>query len=80
MIGDDQLQAELAGRSGLGHAGDAAIDCDHGFHSLLRQIPQGRAVEAVAVFEAMRDMEPDHGAKCLRAVSRMDVPVTPSTS
>ena len=85
MIGDDQLDAEVAGqRLRLGDAGDAAIDGDHELHALLELgVPASSAVEAVAFFEPMRHMKFDLGIQSRFAEqvkSRIAVPVTPSTS
>ena len=51
MVGDDQLQAQLAGRLRLGQAGDAAIDRDDQRRPALGQRPQRLVVQPVAFFE-----------------------------
>jgi len=67
VIGDDEFQAQAACLLCFLNAGDAAIDGHDRFDSAFRQPPQGRAVEAVAVFQAIGDVEFDLGAEDAQA-------------
>ena len=57
VVGDDQLQPQPARLLGLGQAGDAAIDRDHQFRALFRDLAKRPGVEAVALFLAMGNVD-----------------------
>ena len=54
MIGDDQLQAELARQGGLLDAGDAAIDRDQQVRLAVAPGADGVGVQPVALLDAVR--------------------------
>src|SRR3954468_6528135 len=57
MIGDDEFDAEFAGQIRLGDAGNAAIDRDDQLKTLAGEFLQSIGIEAIAVVEAVWDME-----------------------
>ena len=66
VIGDDQLQAELAGQGGLFHGGDAAIDRDQ--HRRLAVAPgaDGLDVQPISFLDAMGHIVADLGPQHLQ--------------
>ena len=53
VVGDDQIDPELAGHRRLGGAGDPAVDGDHELRPLRRQAAERLGVEAVPLLEAV---------------------------
>ena len=53
VVGDDQIDPEIAGHRRLGGAGDPAVDGDHELRPLRRQAAERLGVEAVALLEAV---------------------------
>jgi hypothetical protein len=62
MVGNDELQAQVARGLRLGGAGDAAIDRDDHGRAALGQRGEGLAVEPVALVQPMRHVVADLGA------------------
>ena len=56
VVGDYQIQADVPGEIGFGHAGDAAVYCDDQRGSFGAQLFQRRGVEAVAVIQTVGDI------------------------
>ena len=62
VVGDDQLDAQLARQLGLAHRRDAAIDRDDQLGLVLgRQLAQGLGIDPVAFLDAMGDVVLDVG-------------------
>src|SRR5436190_18537307 len=57
MVGDDQIDAALAGDLGLFNRSDAAIDADDQAGALVADLRDRLGVEAVALVDAVRDVE-----------------------
>lgn len=53
VISDDQFEAEVFGDTGLGHAGDAAVDRDDEAGTVGGQCAEGLAIETIALLEAI---------------------------
>ena len=82
MVGDDQLEAELARQIGLGHGRDAAIDRDDQLGPVLgRQPPERLGIDPVAlvdpvgdvVVDVLRPGQAEAGPEDARAADAVDV-------
>ena len=63
MVGDDQVDAALAGDAGGFDGGDAAVDADNQPGSLLANLLDRLGVQAITFFQPMRNVEIDHAAE-----------------
>src|SRR5262245_18457478 len=71
MSGDDQLEAQLSGELGLADAGDPAIDGNDEHRRIaFVKFGEGLAVEAVSLFEPVRDVVLDATTGQLQTVSQ----------
>ena len=59
VVGDDKLHPERAAERGLVVGRNSAVDCHDQLHILLPQAMQRHLVQAVALFEAGRDIAHD---------------------
>ena len=67
VVGNDQIEAALAGGDGLFHAADAAIDGDHQGRPAVAPGADGIAVQAVALVDAVRHVVADFGPQQFQA-------------
>ena len=67
VVGDDQLDAQLAGQGRLFHAGDAAIHGDDQLGPVGGQAADGLGVQPVAFVDAMGDVVAGLGAEQFQA-------------
>ena len=63
MVGHDEIDAELARERRLFHRGNATVDADDHLRAVLRELPERRRVQAVALLVAIRYVRTDHEAK-----------------
>src|SRR5205085_12001711 len=63
MVRHDEIDAELARERRLFHRGYATVDADDHLRAVLRELPERRRVQAVALLVAIRDVGTDHEAK-----------------
>ncbi len=59
MIGDDQVEVEPCGFVGGGEGADAGVDADDESHTITCSMREHLRLHAVAVAQAMRDVEAD---------------------
>src|SRR5688572_28794462 len=67
MIGDDQLEPKQSCFIRLFNAGNAAVNRDDGRNAVGSDFSKSFLVEAITVFESMRDMEIDLRPEVLEA-------------
>src|SRR2546425_118243 len=63
VVGDDEIDAELAREQGLAHGGDAAVDGHDDARPVRGELAERLAVEAVALLVAVRDVRADDRAE-----------------
>src|SRR5690349_14903763 len=68
MIGDDQFESKTARRVGLRNTGNAAIDGNDQFRSLLSQDLKRFVVESVAFINSVRNVISDLAAEQAQAL------------
>ena len=60
VVSHDQIDSELARQRGLLHRGDPAVHAHDDFRAVLRELPERRRVQAVALLVAVGDVRTDH--------------------
>src|SRR5438552_176368 len=63
VVGDDEIDAELARERGLAHGGDAAVDGHDDARPIRGELAERLAVEAVPLLVAVRDVRADDRAE-----------------
>ena len=63
MVRHDEIDAELSRERRLLDGGDAAVDAHDDLGAVLRELPERRRVQAVALLVAVRDVRADDDAE-----------------
>src|SRR2546425_12289499 len=63
VVGDDEIDAELARERGLPHGGDAAVDGPDDARPVRGELAERLAVETVPLLVAVRDVRADDRAE-----------------